>query len=86
MRHSQTPDLASAPLLPLFARFAIPGAIAMLFMAAQFITDSVIIGRMLGPQALALGLNGIWLAIPATEALTLIATLLCLLRWQRKHR
>ena len=46
-------QLAVGRIRPLFMRYAMPGVIAMLFMALQGIVDGLIVGRFLGAKALA---------------------------------
>lgn len=44
-------QLAVGRIRPLFMRYAMPGVIAMLFMALQGIVDGLIVGRFLGAKA-----------------------------------
>lgn len=45
--------LARARIRPLFIRYAAPGVVAMLFLAFQSIVDGLIVGRLIGANALA---------------------------------
>lgn len=45
--------LARAHIRPLFIRYAAPGVVAMLFLAFQSIVDGLIVGRLIGANALA---------------------------------
>lgn len=45
--------LASAPMLPLFARFAVPGVMALLFFGVQILINGALIGNFAGAKALA---------------------------------
>lgn len=45
--------LARARIRPLFVRYAAPGVVAMLFLAFQSIVDGLIVGRLIGANALA---------------------------------
>lgn len=56
-------------IFPLFARFAIPGVLAMVFIALQTITDGLLIGRFVSATALA----GVNIAVPAYTFVTAVA-------------
>ena len=45
--------LAEGRILPLFARFAIPGILGFLFMGMQVLVDGILVGRFVGANALA---------------------------------
>lgn len=45
--------LAEGRILPLFARFAIPGILGFLFMGMQVLVDGILLGRFVGSNALA---------------------------------
>lgn len=68
MKETEDP-LINNRIRSLFLRYAIPGVIAMLFIALQTIADGFIVGRFLGPTALA----GVNIAVPAYTIVTALA-------------
>lgn len=46
-------QLSQGRLRPLFFRYAVPGVVAMLFLALQSVADGFIVGRLIGSPALA---------------------------------
>ncbi len=50
----------------LFKKYALPGVVSMLFIALQFIVDGLVVGNMLGPNALA----GVNIVLPLYSLLT----------------
>lgn len=63
--------LARARIRPLFIRYAAPGVVAMLFLAFQSIVDGLIVGRLIGANALA-AVNIVAPTYALISALTLI--------------
>lgn len=63
--------LARARIRPLFIRYAAPGVVAMLFLAFQSIVDGLIVGRLIGANALA-AVNIVTPTYALISAITLI--------------
>lgn len=63
--------LARARIRPLFIRYAAPGVVAMLFLAFQSIVDGLIVGRLIGANALA-AINIVAPTYALISAITLI--------------
>ena len=61
--------LATGKMGPLIARYAIPGAVGLVFFSLQSIVDGIIVGNFIGPDALA----SVSLVMPAYTMLTAIA-------------
>lgn len=56
-------------IFPLFVRFALPGVLAMMFVALQTIADGFLVGRLISATALA----GVNIAVPAYTFVTAVA-------------
>lgn len=65
-------DLASAPIPKLFKQFAIPCVIGMLSIGIQSIIDGLVVGNMLGPNALA----GVSLVLPLYSFIAALAVVI----------
>lgn len=63
--------LARARIRPLFIRYAAPGVVAMLFLAFQSIVDGLVVGRLIGANALA-AVNIVAPTYALASAITLI--------------
>ncbi len=61
--------LATGKVAPLIARYAIPGAVGLVFFSLQSIVDGIIVGNFIGADALA----SVSLITPASTVLTSIA-------------
>lgn len=61
--------LATGSMGPLIRRYALPGAVGLVFFSLQGIVDGIIVGNFVGPDALA----GVSLVIPASTLLTAVA-------------
>lgn len=64
--------LATGKMGPLIARYAIPGAVGLVFFSLQSIVDGIIVGNLVGAAALA----GVSLIMPAYTVLTAVAIIL----------
>ena len=61
--------LATGSMGQLIRRYALPGAVGLVFFSLQGIVDGIIVGNFVGPDALA----GVSLVIPASTLLTAVA-------------
>ncbi len=64
--------LASGKMGSLIARYAIPGAVGLVFFSLQSIVDGIIVGRLLGSDALA----GVNIVMPTYTLLTAVSIIL----------
>lgn len=65
-------QLSRGRLKPLFVRYALPGVMAMLFLALQAIADGFIVGRLIGASALA----AVNIAVPAYTLVSAVALII----------
>lgn len=64
--------LATSEIKPLIARYAIPGAVGLVFFSLQTIVDGIIVGNFVGADALA----SVSLVMPAYTLLTAVAIII----------
>lgn len=65
-------QLSRGKMQPLFFRYAIPGVVAMLFLAMQSIVDGIIVGRLINATALA----AVNIATPVYALVTAVAVII----------
>lgn len=65
-------QMARGRITPLFLRYALPGVLAMVFLALQTIADGFIVGRLIGADALA----AVNIAAPAYSVVTAVAMII----------
>lgn len=64
--------LSTGKMGPLIAKYAVPGAVGLVFFSLQSIVDGIIVGNMVGADALA----GVSLVVPAYTILTAVAIII----------
>lgn len=64
--------LSTGQMGPLIAKYAVPGAVGLVFFSLQSIVDGIIVGNMVGADALA----GVSLVVPAYTLLTAVAIII----------
>lgn len=80
-------DPITGKVIPVFLHYAVPSVIGMLAVSSAGVIDGIFIGNFVGARALGLlflpfwfGDNGVYMAIPLTEAVTFVVAIILVSR------